>query len=327
MKRLIIGCIAAVLAAPALDAEDVQLRNGVTLVGTVELDRTRRSVIVETQFPTTGRRTLSFDEITPASLYWIHERRTDHEDFDALVGLAELAMQAELHGVALAEYMEAMAVDPKRGRALKSRIRELEQEMAAEILDSVRTLIEEEKYNSALSYMHTILEVYPETRAADEAAKMMGDVHRLAGKSARIAEKTVAAAKVPSVLDDIEKDLAKGDEARKRAGGHVGSTTWSSKERRALERSIRFYERAWRDALSIPVVLEDSQTRIQADEIKLQARRKLVGAYLDAASIWLQRRSIPKAEEYCNAACEIEPENKDTHQVHRLILEAKAYGF
>ena len=40
----------------------------------------------------------------------------------------------------------------------------------------------------------------------------------------------------------------------------------------------------------------------------------------------MQRYSIPRAEEYCNKACELAPDEKSTHALHRLIIEAKIYG-
>ena len=53
---------------------------------------------------------------------------------------------------------------------------------------------------------------------------------------------------------------------------------------------------------------------------------RLARAYLTAGSIHLQRYSIPRAEEYCNKACELQPEDKANHALHRLIIEAKIYG-
>ena len=41
-------------------------------------------------------------------------------------------------------------------------------------------------------------------------------------------------------------------------------------------------------------------------------------------TVHFQRRSLPEAERYCNLACELDPEYKPSHLLHRLVLEARA---
>ncbi len=327
LKILLVVALMAFLTAPLSASESVTLRSGAVVVGEVELRDGGATIAVLIRFPRESEKLFRQEEIEPASLYWIHERRTDHANPEGRMRLAELAADAGLDGIAIAEYLAAKDLAPGRARMIDQRVRDLRERIAGEILQSARDLLEDGNANSALTYLHTIEELYPRTNAAEEAAQMMDEAHRLAGASADIAVKTIPIEKVSRTLDAIEKNMTKGDAVLRKAGGHIGSTNSASSDRRALDRAIRYYRKGWEGAQSIPVVIGEEQLSYRSEALRKRVKAKLVTAYLDAASIQLQRTSISKAEEYCNAACELDPENKRTHETHRLILEAKAYGY
>ena len=79
---------------------------------------------------------------------------------------------------------------------------------------------------------------------------------------------------------------------------------------------------------TLPVAPSENQV-FDARVLKLRssAKTKLVDAYLTAGTILLERRAIAGAEKYCNNACALDPENKDSHQLHGLILQAKILGY
>ncbi len=52
-------------------------------------------------------------------------------------------------------------------------------------------------------------------------------------------------------------------------------------------------------------------------------RKRLTAAYLALGTIYLERRALPDADEWCNKACDLDPENKRSHALHTLILQAK----
>lgn len=322
-----LGCILVMVVCSTLTAaESVQLRNGGVMVGEVFVTEAG-DVVVRTRFPKEAELVLSPEDITPASLYRIHERRADMSDPQALLSLAELASAAGLYGIAIGDYQSLKELDDEQGQLVDQRVAELTELLAEEVLLSAKALLEEDKVNAALLYLHTLAELYPRTAAGKEADTMMAAAHRRAGGAVEIAEDTVPLSRVQETLERILKNLGRGDAAREKAGGHVGSTIAASTQRRALDKAIRYYLRGWGDAKTLPAAIADEQTKSRVDGLRKRVKQKLVGVYLDAASLQLQRGSIPKAEEYCNAACELDPGNKASHMTHRLILEAKAYGF
>ena len=107
--------------------------------------------------------------------------------------------------------------------------------------------------------------------------------------------------------------------------GHGGSSVG---DQRTAERAVRLYEAAWEKAKELPLAPGAGEAAEKVESVRARARKSLVDAYLTAGTILLQRRALPSAEEYCNRACELDPENRSNHELHRLILEARAlyYG-
>lgn len=314
------------LAVMAGASESVQLRSGSVLVGSVDLRDSGQTLVIRTVFPKKDVVEVSSQEVTPASLYWVHQRRTEPDDIEGRLRLAAMATEAEMYGIAISEYLFVQELDPDRQAMVDGRVKALSEMLAADILESAEDLLEVGDANSALVYLHTISELYPRTKAAKRASELMGEVHQLAGAAAWIAKETVDPREVPRLLEKMEKYISKGDAALATVGGHVGSTVSASSQRRALDRAIRYYDKAWQAGRSIPATLPEGGRKVKAGDLHDQAHSKLVKAYLNAASLQLQRGSITKAEEYCTMACELDPENELSHHIHRLILEAKAYG-
>ena len=61
--------------------------------------------------------------------------------------------------------------------------------------------------------------------------------------------------------------------------------------------------------------------RLAAAQAEL--RNRLTAAYLALGQIYLEREALSDASEWCNKACETDPENKGSHRLHSLILQAK----
>jgi hypothetical protein len=174
-------------------------------------------------------------------------------------------------------------------------------------------------------YLHTLREKYPGTQAAKKSESVAAAAHKAAGASAEVAAQTVAAKDAPRVAAQADGHMAKGDAETAKIGGHVGSTVAAQ---RAAERAVGHYESAWGLATSLPVALSgDAKLDARVVSMRETAKRKLVSAYLTAGTIFLERRVIASAEEYCNLACELDPENRESHRLHELVLQAKLLAY
>ena len=52
-------------------------------------------------------------------------------------------------------------------------------------------------------------------------------------------------------------------------------------------------------------------------------RARLTEAYLALGTLHLERLALTDADEWCNKACKLDPENAHLHRLHALILQAK----
>lgn len=321
LKAIHVGIILLAAAVPSW-AETVQLKNGAILVGDVDLAE-NGDIVIAVRFPEEGMVTLKRDELEPRSLYDVLDRRTDSGDVDARLRLGQLAESVGLFGIAVSDYLAVAALDPELRSDMEKRVERVREAIAAKILQDAKVLLEEGNSRSALMYIHTIQERYGTTKAAKEAKRLMATAHERAGSSTDVAKKTVTEERAPKVIESLERDLEKGDRETRKLGGHEGN---SSRDRRAADKAIRYYESAWDKIKTLPVAAQDKELLDKIRRLRESGKDRLTQAYLSAGSIHLQAYSLPRAEEYCNKACELQPEDKASHVLHRLIIEAKING-
>lgn len=312
-------------AASAARAETVELASGGVVVGEVRLEGAD-AVVVNARYPSESEVRLRRSDLTAESLYRILDRRTEPGDVQGHLALGEFAEKSGMRGLAVAEYRNVKALDPGQAKEMDVRIGRLLSVIAEDLLRDAKSLLEGGNPRAALRYLHAILEQYADSPAAKQAKALMADAHKAAGAASEVAQRTVSAADGPKVADSVGAHLEKGDAARQAMQGHEDSTI---SEQRASERAVLHYEAAWEAAKTLPVSPtgdKDLDARIVA--LRSRAKASLVQAYLTAGTILLGRRSIPGAEDYCNKACALDPDNKENHDLHRLILEAKTlyYG-
>lgn len=304
-------------------ADTVQLKSGAILVGSVTLME-NGDIQIATRFPRVETLTLEREHLMPRSLYDVLDRRTDRDDPEGRLRIGELAESSGLYGLAISDYLSVAELRPDLEEEMTARVERVREAIADRILEDARDLLEEGNARSALLYLHTLQEQYPETRAAKRGAKeLMTTAHDHAGESTDVAEKTVPAEKAPKTIEALQKHLGKGDREMRKLKGHEGD---SSRDRRAAEKAIRYFESAWEDVRTLPVTAPDPELEAKIRGLRKSVKERLVEAYLTAGSIHLQRYSIPRAEEFCNKACELEPDDKASHALHRLIIEAKING-
>ena len=328
LTRHAAGAAAALLVAAVAalaHGDTIQLRNGETIVGTARLVGTD-SVLVDRLFPEGATLSLTFDDIAPESMHAILEHASDLADVAKRRELGEFAEANGLLALAVADFTAVKRLDANSSKDMDARIVRLQEQIAGEMLADAQDLLDGGNANAALLYLHTLREKFPRTDAAKKADQLAAAAHKAVGPAAEVAAKTVAAAEAPRVATQVEGHLAKGDEARKRGGGHVGSDV--KVDQRSAERAIRHYEAAWGAAKTLPVAPSgDAELDARVQRLRASAKAKLVDAYLTAGTILLERRAIPGAEKYCNSACALDPENKDNHRLHALILQAKVLSY
>lgn len=310
-----------VLITSLANAETIDLRTGKIIVGEVSLIGEEK-IVIEAIFPEIKTVSFKYDELTPISLYNVLERRIDPKNSKERLKLGEFAEESHLNGIAIAEYTAVKRLDESQEKEMDRRIAHLQEAIAKEILNDAKDMLEEKNHNGALMYLHTILEQYQKTDVSKEAKKLINRAHKQAGMSAVVSHKTVTVGKAPKVIDEIKKYLEKGDKWLKTVGGHENSSTH---DQRSAEKAVKYYERAWTSTKTLPVTSDDEQLRTLIQDLRIRVKKDLVKAYLTTGTIYLQRGSIPSAERYCNKACELEPENKENHLLHKLIIEAKIY--
>lgn len=314
--------VAAVIGfGSSVRAETVQLRNGSVLDGDVSLEGAE-TVLVDARFPDVKSVRLKRDDLTPESLFAVLERRTDPKDAAKRRELGETAERLGLLGAAVSQYRAAAALDPAAAKDMDARIANVFELIAEGLLDDAKDLLGDGMPHAAIRYLHTILERYPKTESAKGVPALMGKAHEAAGAASEVAKATVDAATAAKVADQVETHLVKGDKARAGVAGHEGKD--GAGDRRAILRAVDHYEDAWAQAKRFPVTETGNAVldkRLRA--LHAQAKSSLVQAYLTAGTVLLERRAIPSAERYCNKACELDPENKTSHELHRWILQAK----
>lgn len=319
VSRLIgIGTILGL--ASAVHAEKLHLRSGQVLVGEVRVGEAE-TIEIEARFPEVKTIALQRSDLTPESLFEVLERRADPQDSARRKELGELADGLNLKGLAVAEYRAVKTLDAAQASDMDARIARLLDGIAADLLEDAKDLLEQENPRAAIMYLHTILEQYPDTEAAADAQRLMAGAHEAAGDVVEASMRTVAAKEAPKLIESVQKHLEKGDRWRAAVGAHEGSSVAGQ---RAAERAIGHYEDAWEEAKDLPLASGDPDLQRRIDASRASARGALLEAYLTAGSVHLQRRSIPSAERYCNKACALDPENKENHALHWLIVRAKA---
>lgn len=312
--------LAALALAPSASfGETVELRSGETLVGSVRLEGAD-GVVIEATFPAAEIRTVRREDVAPESMHAILERSADPADAAKRREMGEFAEAHGLLALAIADFTAVKKLDPNSTKEMDARIDSAREQLAYAMLSDAQDLLDDGNANAALLYLHALREKYPHSDAAKKAESVAAAAHEAAGDAAVVATKTVSAADAPRVAKAVEDRLAKGDEARTGTKAHS--------DLRSAERAVTHYEAAWEAAKTLPVAAsgnEEFDARVA--RLRGAARSKLVGAYLAAGTILLERRAIPGAEKYCNAACALDPENKSNHRLHELILQAKLLSY
>ncbi|MEO6596823.1 MAG: hypothetical protein ABIP94_18920 [Planctomycetota bacterium] len=251
--------------------------------------------------------------------------RIDPSDAKAHLELSGACRELGLFAYAIAEAREAARRDTALASTVDKMIPSLRAEIAAEILRQAESDFADERIGSARLGVHVVLRDYKDSAAAKAAQELKEKIAARIGPAPREAttkevEAAVAAAR--HELERTEKDM------KTPAHGTM-------RDQRALQRAIPRLEKAWErigdlvapqegKAVEASTAAATTADRLSATQAEL--RHRLTVAYLSLGSIYLQRRALPDADEWCNKACELDPENQHLHRLHELIIQAKIVG-
>ncbi|MCA8949734.1 MAG: hypothetical protein KDE27_09540 [Planctomycetes bacterium] len=325
MTRLIpMACIAlatTLLLAATAPAQGIALRGGEIVIGSV-VNVKASTVEIAVTFPRVETRVLDRSDIKPSSMYAILSGRLDQTSGKAHLELAQTCRELGLFAFGIAEAREAARRDPALAEASQHLVEGLRQSIADEILHAATSDADAGRYGSASLAAEAILRDYADTPAARAARDLLAKLRSLAATDARIVgekEAVAATKRIRRALDRSTEDLAAPAHGKMR-------------DQRRLQRGIARLEKVWKGvhdlvgpedaaAASTSTSAPGAADRLAAAQTQLQSR--LTAAYLALGQIYLEREALSDASEWCNKACEIDPQNKDSHQLHSLILQAK----
>ncbi|MFY9344997.1 MAG: hypothetical protein WAT39_21070 [Planctomycetota bacterium] len=304
--------VAALLPLPA---QTVELRSGEVVIGRV-VDFGDRSLKLEVQYPAPGIRTIGRADLDPRSLYTVLAARIDQDDARAHLGLAATCRDLGLFAHAIAESREAARRDAKLAAESSAMVRELHEAIGADLLRQAEDAAAESRLGSARLAAQAVLADYRDTASAKAAEQLLQRIATHGERPPRRASADEVAAAVESARKELERTEK---DTRVPAHGAV-------RDQRALQRAIPRLEKVWQSIGDLEPEAKDVSATDRLTSTRAELRQRLVDAYLAMGSIYLQRRALPDAEEWCNRACELDAENQQLHPLHQLILQAKLVG-
>ncbi len=292
------------------DMRTIELRSGEVLIGRMK-DVTDSTIELLVSFPTSETRSIARADLEPRSLYGVLSARTDHEDARAHLQLAATCRGLGLFGHAIAEAREAARIDPSLDATARKLVDEMREAIAADLVQEAEAALEDGRSGSARLAAQTVLRDYAHTGATKAATAVLQDLAKRGGQQQRQA--TVA--EITKALASARKELDRAAAATHPAHGTVS-------DQHELRREIAGLERAWKTVGNLAAPADAAlHDRLSTTQAELRAR--LVESYLALGTLYLQRYALPNADEWCNKACELDPENMHLHRLHELILQAK----
>ena len=322
LKTLVIVAVLMAVAGPAEAGEAIVLKDGSVYIGDVR-DVTADSVIANVEHPAPGEQTFARTDLTDESLWRLLTTRIAEGDAKGRLELGRWAEKRALLTPALFEYQRAEK-SPEFAATAGERIRDLESRLAMQLFDEGEELLILGKPASAKQYFLVLIERYPTTSLA-QVAKLRVD------RAQKEIAAPLAAKKSPGSGDAVlsksawDREIAKAVKHSVRAERYEKRAVHgdrSVQQARDLKRAVKHLEEA------VEIVQDLGPTPDGANDATVNALRndihkRLLKTYLDLGLVYLLRQSIPQAEEWCVKACDLDPQNAESHTLHKRIIEAR----
>jgi len=326
MLKMISGALIAlaIFASSAFADEPVVLKTGELLLGQVT-SVGPETIEFQAHFPKREKLTLPRASISDASLWRILSVRVKVGDGKARLTLGRWAEGRGLFAAALVEYRRASEVDADKAVAIKSAKR-VEDRLAAMLFDQGEEQYALDRPLLARQYFTLLVERYPQSPQADVARKRIQAIEAVVVLQAKA---TVNAPRKPvRTLASWNTTLERATRLAKRAskyeqGAVHGST--ANKQVRSLKSAVRLLEDAWEELQALGAEPEGvaKESSALAGGMRVSIKRRLVDTYLELGTAFLLRRSLSQADAYCQKACLLAPKQKDSHELHKLLIEAR----
>tara|TARA_R110002072_G_scaffold141664_3_gene286921 strand:- start:21539 stop:22528 length:990 start_codon:yes stop_codon:yes gene_type:complete len=321
MTRLSLLLFFVSAAASWIPAQTLELRTGEVVIGRV-IDVDDHVVKIDVTFPAEGVRSVARADMEPRSVYAVLASRIDQADAKAHLELAHRCRELGLFALGIAEAREAARRNPAFATDVDKLVAEFRGRIAADIIQQAERDYADDRIGSARLAVHVVLRDYKDTTAAKRAGKLAKKIAARVGPAPREATPK----EIKAAIAAVRRDLARTEKDTKSAAHG------KMRNQRGLQRAIARLEKTWARIgnLIAPIEAPAKSTSTAAATIadrlssaQADLRHRLTGAYLSLGSIYLQRRALPDADEWCNKACELDPENKHLHRLHEQIIQAK----
>jgi TolA-binding protein/pimeloyl-ACP methyl ester carboxylesterase len=174
MRRLSLPLL-LLLAAPAVRADLIRLKNGSVIEGKV-IARTAEAIRLKTgdgEMSVPRSRIESIEEReTPFEVYTQRAAELPENDAQAHIELAEYCVRHDLHAQAIAMLRQALAIDPDHSGA-RAALKRIIDPRARRLIRSARRYQEDGQFVEAEKPLIDVLDNYPESRYAAEAHHLL----------------------------------------------------------------------------------------------------------------------------------------------------------
>ena len=323
---LIYGLVTTGRAVGEGGASTILLRNGDAITCTLVADDGKKITII--RLTDDVRQSFDYAELHPRTVYRLMRGRTKNDDAEGQMVIAAYALDNGFFENARRHFRLAVKADDKLGNQIEERLEALRQRAGVVVLAWSKEQLDGGDVLGAERYLGLILDKFPNTPVAEEAAELLG---KLAERSVAARQKKVearAVAESESASDELKKKLEPGIRYYKRAHEFQLKGLQSHKKH---NQAIRHFQRAVAEFAKARKVLVRVANEFRGEE-SLQA---LVRSYyktlnddtievkLHLASEYFYRGSLVNARKIVNQALAIDSKHKDAMRLRTRIRQAE----
>lgn len=319
--RVVLIATLLVGATQTLPAETIQLATGEVLIGEVQ-SADFKEMTVHITFPSERHLTLPADKVAPETVYAVLSTRLPQKDASVRLELAEYCLRSGLYAHAIVEARRVAKLDAAKETRAKDIEADAWEAIASTLLDDAKTHIAIEEPGLARMYLESVLSRYPKTKAATEAKRLL---KKLPPEDTSTFRPLVTDAKTKDALrTKLSKARKHLERADKRTDGMRRHFQIGKRDEHLLRRAEPYYRKAY-SLLRTAAASETDDATLNQEIRTLAAtsRQQLCKVYLELGSLYLARGSIKLAEDNCQRACKVEPENQALHGLHQKIIDAR----
>lgn len=311
--------LVSTLASSPATAEVLELKSGETLIGRVT-EVTNEGLQIRVGFPRNEQLSVQTEQIKPASLYAVLSARIDPNSAKDRAELAQTCLDLGLMGHAIAEFREAISLDPALRDKHGGKIRQIQEEVAEGIFREIQNALKENRLSHAKLNSEVLVEFYPETAAGKKAKRTLDDI--MTQKKAMMSREAKKEEAIRTSLKEAERLEARAEKLASRVKSDISR---KAKDRKINQQVAQILESAYSKVRNIETLPEERNERYGSELLATQRRlqTKLGQQYLKLGTAFVQIRALPTAEQYSVKACELDSEGRSCARLQNLIIQAR----